>query len=154
MPNIVFLNNNINYIDKNNPSFLYQVDGTAIIQNSIFDMDYNVNTICTNEENIGFGQTLLKCGDTAIINGADKTTLINDRLPFFNPPYGNLSHIYAKYYYLQIEDCVCVSPEFGMEDKAVCYCVSDDDHIFKQGAQITRIDSNNQNELRKIVWDD
>ena len=146
-------NTDLEYINKNNPAFLYQTDGAATIQYSIFDIDYDSNTLCENEKSLGYAQCLVKCGETAQINGANYIELgEDDKLPFFNAPFNNQSHIFAKYYYPQIESCVYLSPILGFEDKSVCYCVTGVDWIFKQNVQVTRASWDSQNEIRKIRW--
>ena len=51
--NCKYLNNDITYTDKNNVAFLYQIDGNANVNNSIFDINYNSDNYCVNEENRG-----------------------------------------------------------------------------------------------------
>lgn len=147
-------NTDMTIIDINNPSFLYQTDGEAVITNSIFDIDYHEDTSFENE-NIMYAQSIFMCGITAIINNASYNDLSNDNnVNWSNSPYNNLSHIYCKYYYPAIEETVYSSPVIGKEDKAICYCVSGKDWIFKENVQITRESWNTQNEIRKIVWED
>ena len=143
-------NTDTDYIDKENVAFLYQFDGEANIKNSIFDIDYDTDSLCSNEENIGFAQALLQCGVTAKINGANANDLKQkDNLPFTS----NASHIFAKYYYPQLETCIYTSPILGKEDQAVCYCVSNENWIYKQNVQVTRADSQNENRHRTIIWE-
>ena len=136
--------------------FLYQTDGDAVIRNSVFDIDYSGDSLCSNERNIGYGQALVFCGLNATINGVNREQLqIKDNsLPFFNAPFNNQSHLFAKYYYTDISACVVVSPELGKEDKSLAYAVSDDEYIYKEGVQITRASWNAENTNRKIVWED
>ena len=144
-------NTDTTYIDSENVAFLYQMDGKATITNCIFDIDYDTDTLCTNEQNIGYAQALLQCGLTANINGATSTDLLKDNsLPFDR----NASHIYAKYYYPQVEACVYTSPVLSKEDKAVCYCVTGENWIYKQNVQVTRASWDSQNEIRKITWEE
>ena len=143
-------NTDADYIDKDDVAFLYQFDGEANIKNSIFDIDYDTDSLCSNEENIGFAQALLQCGVTAKINGANAIDLKqNDNLPFTS----NASHIFAKYYYPQLETCIYTSPILGKEDQAVCYCVSNENWIYKQNVQVTIADSQNENRHRTIIWE-
>ena len=158
--NCKFHKNNIN---PSVVSFLYQLDGEASIRNSIFDidsrdtihgvdggLDYN----CSNEINAGYGQALIMCGETAIINGATHEELQNDNtLPFLEPPYNNLAHVFLKYYYPQISECVYSSPIIGKEDKSCCHAVSGKDWAFKNNVQITRASWGTENENRKITWE-
>lgn len=147
-------NTDMDYVDINNAAFLYQVDGDANIVNSIFDIDYGEDT-SFEEENIMYGQALFMCGETAIINNADYINLSTDNnVNWSNAPYNNRSHIYCKYYYPQIEEIVYSSPTLGKEDKAICYCVSGKDWIFKENVQITRESWESQNTIRKIIWED
>jgi len=151
--NCKYLNNNIEYLDKNNTAFLYQTDGEAIIQNSVFDIDYDTSTLCENERNIGFAQALFKCGLNAQINSATHDYLSrDDNLIFFDNPYNNRAHIYSRYYYPKIESCVISSPHLGFEDKCLCYSVSGVNWVFKKNVEITRLDSGKENTIRKIEW--
>jgi hypothetical protein len=148
-------NTDLEYADKDNVAFLYQTDGNAIIKGSLFDLDYTENTLCSNQSNIGLAQALVLCGETAIINNADYEMLRNDdSLPFYDVPYSNQTHLFAKYYYPQLETCVYSSPILNREDKNCCHAVTDLDWVFKNNTQITRADSDAENEIRKIVWED
>ena len=130
----------------------YQTDGTANITNSIFDIDYDTDNLCSNQIDIGYAQALLKIGETAIINGANINDLSrDDNLPFHNI-YKNQSHVFTKYYYPAIESCVYTSPVLGREDSNVCYCVSNLNWIFKQNTQVTRAEAGTENRIRKIIW--
>ena len=150
--NCKFLQNDIEYINTGNVAFLYQTDGTANITNSIFDIDYDTDNLCSNQIDIGYAQALLKIGETAIINGANINDLSRDNnLPFSNI-YKNQSHVFTKYYYPSIESCVYTSPVPGLEDSNVCYCVSNLNWIFKQNTQVTRADAGTENRIRKIIW--
>ena len=147
-------NTDMDYVDINNAAFLYQVDGDANIVNSVFDIDYGEDT-SFEEENIMYGQALFMCGETAIINNADYINLSTDNnVNWSNAPYNNRSHIYCKYYYPQIEEIVYSSPTLDKEDKAICYCVSGKDWIFKENVQVTRESWESQNTIRKIIWED
>ena len=157
-----FQHNDLNYVTGNltdwkniNSAFLYQSDGDAVIRNSIFDIDYGDDTrLCDNQINMGHAQSLLTCGTNATINDASHAELNEDnRLPFTNAPYNNQSHIYANYYYTDINTCVVISPEHGREDKSICYCRSGDEYIYKQGAQLTRKEWDTDNKNRRIIWD-
>lgn len=148
-------NTDTDYIDKHNVAFLYQTDGNATLKHNIFDIDYDTDDLCSNEENIGFAQALIQIGTTARVNGATSTQLLDDnKLPFSDNVYQNASHIFAKYYYPQIEACVYTSPVLDKEDKAVCYTVTGENWIWKQNVQVTRASWDTQNEIRKITWED
>ena len=159
-----FLHNDLNYVTGNglnnwknlNSSFLYQVDGDAVIRNSTFDIDYHDDTsLCDNQINIGHVQSLITCGTNATINGLGYADLNEDnRLPFSNAPYNNQAHIYANYYYTDINTCVVISPEHGREDKSLCYCRSGDEYIYKQGAKLTRKEWDTDNKNRRIIWEE
>lgn len=147
-------NTDMDYVDINNAAFLYQVDGNADIVNSVFDIDYGEDDTFE-EENIMYGQALFMCGETAIINNADYINLSSDNnVNWSNAPYNNRSHIYCKYYYPQIEEIVYSSPTLDKEDKAICYCVSGKDWIFKENVQVTRASWESQNTNRKIIWEE
>lgn len=143
------------FLESNNPALVYQTDGTCTITGSVFDLDYTANTLCNEKINIGFAQTLIRCGQSAIINGVLGSNLAKDDiLPFFEGIFNNRSHIFAKYYYPQIEECVYTSPIPNMEDRNICYAVSGLDWVFKENSQVTRASQNTQNENRKIIWED
>jgi hypothetical protein len=140
-------------VDKDNPAFLYQTDGDAEITNSIFDIDYQDNTLCENQINIGFAQALIRCGLTATINTATHESLQEDnKLPFFEN-YRNQSHVFAKYYYPQIETCVFTSPVENKETESICYCVTGTDWVYKTNAVVTRADWQNENTINNIDWE-
>lgn len=155
LDNCKLYNQDKEYVDIHNSALIYQTDGNATITNGIFDIDYDANYFCSNEINIGFAQSLIKAGTTAVINGMLGSNLNKDNnLPFFENPYNNQSHIFAKYYYSQISDCVYISPIAGNEDKSVCYSISGVDWVYKSNAQVTRASWNTQNNIRKFDWDD
>ena len=151
--NCRFHNTDLTYIEKDNPAFLYMTDGQASITNSVFDLDYAATTLCSNEENIGYAQSLIICGENAYINGKGHEDLQADNsLPFFDAPYNNRSHLFVKYYYPQIEECVYSSPVFNYEDKSCCHSVSGVDWVFKDNVKITKASTNTENTTRKITW--
>ena len=148
-------NTNIDYANIHNVAFLHQTDGNAVITNSIFDIDYDTDDFCSDEINIGFAQCLVKCGETASINGANYIDLGADNtLPLFTQTIDNQAHLFAKYYYPQAETCVYSSPVQNYENKACCHTVSGVDWIFKNNVQITRVDWNSQNTKRTINWEE
>ena len=135
-----FTNNDTDYANINNVAFLYQTDGDAVITNSNFDIDYDTDDFCSNQQNIGFAQCILKCGETATINGASYVELgDNNTLPFFTQTFNNQAHLFAKYYYPQIESCVYSQAIDNYENKSCCHCVSGVDWAFKNNVQITRV---------------
>ena len=153
--NCTFRNNDINYVDKNNVAFLYQVDGEALISNSVFDIDYIDDTLCTEQKNIGFAQALFKCGLDAQINTATHDYLSeNEKALFCEAPFNNVAHLFAKYYYPKIETCVYSSPVETLENKALCYAVSEVNWVFKENVKVTRADAEEENTIRKINWED
>lgn len=148
-----FHNNDVNVVNKDNTAFIYQVDGDATILNSVFDIDYTSIALCTNETNIGYAQTIFTCGENATVNGLNYTDLKADNFnSFFENPQKNQSHIFAKYYYPQIETCVFTSPTLNDENKSLCYSLSGDDWIHKVNAQVTRASAGTENTNRKITW--
>ena len=150
-----FRNENVNLVDMNNPSFIYQVDGDATITNSIFDINYSSDDLCENNLNIGFSQALVMCGETATINRANHISLQSDNtLPFVESPYNNKAHLFVKYYYPSIDSCVFSSPMENYEDKSFCHCVSGIDWVFKNNVQITKVSWKSENKLNKIDWED
>ena len=129
-------NNSITNINTNNPTFIYQTDGTCLIQQSTFNIDYDYTSA---EANIGYAQSLIMCGETANINGATHTDLQTDNsLPFFDEPFNNRANLYAKYYYPQITDNVeSVSTVSG---KACCHACSGVDWVFKNNVTVRRVE--------------
>lgn len=154
--NCKFHNTNLDVVDMNNPSFLYQVDGDATITNSIFDIDFSENvSLCTNQVNTVFALALFMCGQSATINRATHNDLQSDNtLPFFESSYNNKSHLFVKYYYPQIDTCVFASPVLNYEDKSCCHAVSGVDWIFKDNIQITRANWGTENTYNKINWEE
>ena len=153
--NCKFRNTDSSIVDMNNPAFIYQVDGDAVISNSIFDIDISDESLCSNSENIGFSQAILMCGETATINRANHSSLqSNNSLPFFDSPYYNTCHLFVKYYYPQISSCVFSSPSEYYEDKSCCHAVSGVDWIFKNNVEITKASWESENTTRKIEWED
>lgn len=143
------------YVDINNPALIYQTDGTCTISLSVFDITYNSDDLCTNEINIGFGQALILCGETALINTYNSEQLSNnDNIPFFEAPYNNQSHVFAKYYYPQLDECVFTSPLKDKEDNSICYAVSGKDWVYKSNVQVTRANNHEENPINPIIWED
>jgi len=149
-----FHNTDTTYVDIYNSAFIYQTDGDCIILNSVFDIDYGTDySLCTGEHSIGFSQCIFMCGITATINNIPYDELKNNNFNgFFDNPQNNRSHIFAKYYYPQINACVYTSPTLHFEDKALCYCLSGDDWVYKINSQVTRASWNTENTNRKISW--
>ena len=141
-----------NWMKANNPAFLYQTDGEANITNSSFVIIQDGDEWCSNEKNIGYAQSILICGENAIINGADHTSLQKQNsLPFYDT-YNNKTYLYAKYYYPRLEGCVVTSPLPGFEDKNCTYAVSGVDWVFKQNSQVTLPDQANNNQPNWEEW--
>ena len=141
-------NTDLNYIDKHNVALLYQSDGTATIRNGIFDIDYTDESLCTNQESIGFAQCLFRLGTTATINGNNYTDLRDIGVEITS----NACHIFAKYYYPSLEECVFTSPVLDKEDSAFCYALTGLNKVFKHNVQITKASNNAENTYRKIEW--
>ena len=153
--NSIFRHHDYEMTTANNPAFLYQTDGGARITNSVFDIDYGDDSYwCANEESIGFAQALFHIGETALLNGANYNQLSEEEIPFFENPYRNQGHIFAKYYYPAIDECVYISPELNQEAKSLCYCLTGSDYIFKKNAQITKASDEKENRTHKIIWED
>lgn len=137
------------WMQANNPAFLYQTDGEANINNSSFVIIQDGDEWCSDEKNIGYAQSILICGENAIINGADHTSLQKQNsLPFET----NKTYLYAKYYYPRLEDCVVTSPLPGFEDKNCTYAVSGVDWVFKQNSQVTLPTEANNNQPDWEEW--
>lgn len=118
-------------------AYLADSDTEATI-NNISDTQGVIEDIhfCEAEKSANLGQCLFMLGEDANINGQDKITLTNpSNLNFLNT---NVSHIFMKYYYPEVEACVYISPIVGFETKALCYALSGLDWIYKVNAQITR----------------
>lgn len=142
-------------VDTGYPAFLTMYDGTCDIANSIFDIDYLTDELCSDEIDIKFAESLIAFGEDTVFNGfaTDKLSADNS-LPFFDSQYNNQSHIYCKYYYPAIEGCVIISPTIDNEDKSVCHTILGNDWIFKNNVQVTRADTGAENNNRKINWED
>ena len=145
-----YTNNDLVFVDKHNSGFLYQTDGYASIRGSVFDINYLDDDLCGDEESIGFAQCLFKLGETATLNGVKGSVLANDDsdLSFFESPYNNRAHVFAKYYYPPVSACVFTSPVIGKEDKALCYSVSSIDYVFKKNVQVTRAEWGSENTIQ------
>lgn len=141
-------NTDLNYIDKHNVALLYQSDGTATIRNGIFDIDYTDESLCTNQESIGFAQCLFRLGTSARLNNHSYTDIKDNGLEITS----NACHIFAKYYYSSLEECVYTSPILDNEDSAFCYALTGLNKIFKHNVQITKASDNTENTYRKIEW--
>lgn len=154
--NIKALYNNFNEAtDTDYSEFLTQWQGTANITNSIFDIDFNTQELCTGETDIKYAESLIGLSPETTFNGYTADKLQNDNtLPLFTNPYNNQSHIYARYYYPAIEECVITSPEQGYENKSACHTILGTDWVYKNNAKVTRADSENVNNNRKITWED
>ena len=137
--NCSYSNDDTDYIDINNPAFLYMTDGNAVITGSQFNIEYDTNSLCSNQINIGYAQALIQCGLEAAINGATHSQLQdNNSLPFFEAPNNNRANIYAKYYYPQIS--ACVESIALINGKACCHSVTNSDWVFKNNVQVKRVD--------------
>ena len=142
-----------NSVDTDYSAFLTAHDCQIEITNSIFDIDYT--DLCSDEIDIKYAETLICLGENAIMNGVtvDKLTADNT-LPLCTSQYNNQSHIYCKYYYPAIEECVIASPLPTFEDKAVCHTIMGQDWIYKNNVQITKASTGNENNNRKIIWEE
>lgn len=130
------------------PYFLYQTDGTASINDSVFDMDLeSVGYLCDNQVNADLSQCLFVVGENAILNNLSSIELQNDVNFFEN--YNNLSHIFMKYYYSEI-GCVYISPTLNYEDRNLCYAISNIDYIFRKNVEITRADVQEENRINPL----
>ena len=130
-------NNHLNNHNKNNVAFVYQTDGTCLIQNSNIELDYRAegSGLCSDEETIGFAQAIIMCGETANINGASHSDLQNDNtLPFFELPFNNRGYLNVKYYYPSLEACV----QSLSNDNGCCHACSGVDWVFKNNVTVRR----------------
>ena len=142
-------------VDTDYSAFATVYDGSVDIVNSVFDIDYTTDILCSDEKDIKFAQSLIGIGEYTMFNGFASTQITaKDTLPFFSPQYNNKSHIFAKYYYPQIESCVISSPSPGKEDQSVCHTILDSDWVYKNNVQVTRLLSETENTTRNIDWED
>ena len=142
-------------LDTDYPAFLTSYDGSVEVTNSIFDIDYNIEELCSNDVDIKFAEALIGLGENTIFNGYSTNQLkYNDILPFFEAPYNHKSHIFVKYYYPQIDACVISSPVIGKEDNCVCHMILGIDWVYKNNVLVSRADWNSENTIRKINWED
>ena len=140
-------------VDTDYPAFLTAYDGTVELTNSIFDIDYDTDYLCSNNEDIKFAEALVGLGENTIFNGFNTNQLkYNEILPFFESPYNNKSHIFVKYYYPQINSCVISSPILNKEDSSVCHMILGTDWVYKNNVQVTRVDWQSENNVRKLDW--
>ena len=147
-----YLLNDPDCINVNSAAFLYMSDGVASIRNSIFDINLDTDYFCENELDIGIAHCLVKLGADAVFNGSPCYEVQRDEaLPLFDN-HSNISHVFVKYYYPPIENCVYVSPVVNREDKNVCYAITGIDWIFKENVQITRADWGTENRINNISW--
>ena len=136
-------------VDTDYPAFLTAYDGTVELIGSIFDIDYNND----DNPNIKFAEALIGLGENTIFNGfATNQLKYNDILPFFDAPFNNKSHIFVKYFYPQINAYVISSPILGKEDRSVCHMILGTDWVYKNNVQVTRVDWQSENNIRKIDW--
>jgi len=141
-------------VDNDYPALLTLYGGNCIIKNSIFDIDFNTNELCSNEIDIKFAQSLIGVSEDSVFNDMNGNLLMaNDCLPFFDNKFNNRSHVYCKYYYPEISECVITSPKTNYEDMAVMHSIIGEDYVFKNNTQITKASQNRQNETRKILWE-
>ena len=138
-----YTNEDMGYVNPNNPAFLFQVDGNAVVTDSSFDIDYGEQTDFLTRS-IMYGQALFTIGLTATINNATYSDLNQDnKVNWHNNPYNNRSHLYCKYKYSNDEEdnkIVHSSPTTGNEQKSMCYAVSGVDWVFKENVQITLVE--------------
>lgn len=133
-----YTNNDMSYTVPNNPAFLFQVDGNAIITDSSFDIDYGEQGDYS-EKPIMYAQALFMIGETASVNNALYSDLGEDnKVNWHNNPYNNRSHLYCKYYYPSLQTIVYSTPTTGYESKSMCYALSGVDWVFKENVTITR----------------
>ena len=141
-------------LDPDYSLLLTQYQGEANITGNIFDIDYNTTGLCEQQINLKFAATLISISKTAILNNLlGEKMQDNNTLPLFDNIYNNQSHVYARYYYPSLDECIIISPVVGFEDKNTCHCIIGDNKIYKDNVQITTAESNNQNEIRKITWE-
>ncbi len=136
-------------VDTDYPAFLTAYDGTVELIDSVFDIDYTDD----NNQDIKFAEALIGLGENTIFNGfATNQLKYNDILPFFDAPFNNKSHIFVKYFYPQINAQVISSPVLGKEDRSVCHMIVGADWVYKNNVQVTRVDWQSENNVRKIDW--
>lgn len=139
------------YVNVNNPAFLFQVDGAASVTDSVFDLTHDTNRF--NNKNVMYGQALFMIGEDAVINDMTHNDIIeDDRVNWCNAPYNNASHLFMKYYYPILDEIVYSSPKHGFEDKNLAYCASGVDWVFKSNTMITRATDHIENRDTKIRW--
>ena len=93
----------MNFTHFNNPYFLYQTDGEAVILQSAFELQSNAQI----ESDIEFNSCIFTCGESAIVNGDSHDELQrNDITSFISNPQNNASKINVTYYYPAIEDYI------------------------------------------------
>ena len=133
---------------NNRRPIIYQVDGSAVLFNNIFDIDDNGESDnCANHNDIGLGHCLFLCGENARINNYSATDLIKNDKYFLNK---NKAHIYLEYFHNN--ECIVLSPVLNNEEKAYCFAVTSQTRVYRQNVQVTNKADNNANTIRKITY--
>ena len=125
----------IDNIDTDYSMFLTKYDGIVEINNSVFDIELDTTTLCSEQINIKYAQSLFSISETVQINGLSGEKLRqNNSLNIFD---NNVSNINATYYYPKIEACVRIKSD--IRDKACCHHIIGTDWIFKNNTLLERL---------------
>lgn len=116
--------------NANNPYFLYQTDGEAVILQSAFKLQSNTQI----ESDIEFNSCIFVCGETAIVNGYSHEELQQNNISsFITSPQNNTSKINVTYYYPAVEDYITLESSNGY-----CHACSGIDFVFKNNVTARR----------------
>ena len=116
--------------NANNPYFLYQTDGEAVILQSAFKLQSNAQI----ESDIEFNSCIFVCGETAIVNGYSHEELQQNNISsFITSPQNNTSKINVSYYYPAVEDYITLESSNGY-----CHACSGIDFVFKNNVTARR----------------
>ena len=127
-------------IDADYSAFLTCYDGTVEISNNVFDINYDTDTLCSNQIDAKYSISLLSIGKDVIFNGSQGKDLNNNNsLPFFNTNYNNSSHVYCKYYYPELDECVILQPVTSKDLQSVCHNIIGIDWVYKNNAEIIKL---------------
>lgn len=129
-------------VDVNNPAFLFQVDGNAVVTDSSFSINYD-DEFVFEDKNIMYAQALFMIGLTAVVNNATYSDLNqDDKVNWHNSPYNNRSSLNCIYFYPSYGShgaLVRSSATSGNENRAMCYALSGVDWVFKENVKITLV---------------
>lgn len=138
--NCIFNNPNLeaDNVSRSLPAFVHQKANEISINNSNFDITLDTDYYTTNNIDIGVNQCNFLFGENVIFNGATVDFENDWDNIYFRR--NNLTHIFAKYYYKQVQSNVIIEPAPNKEQNSFCYGVTGTDYVFKVNASIRRLE--------------